>query len=150
MDAEGAMTPHTNLHIGLYETHLPVSDVGRSMDFYETLGFRLGHGSQIRSEAVNVQIPARRTELVGNYPNPFNPSTEIRLVVANREHVSVSILDVQGRLVRTLADEVMDPGARSVIWDGQDDAGRGVASGSYVVRLQTDSVVDSRTVVLLK
>ncbi len=40
------MTPRTDLHVGLYETHLPVSDVGRSVDFYETLGFRVGHGSR--------------------------------------------------------------------------------------------------------
>ena len=46
------MTLRSTLHLGLYEVHLPVTDVGRSVDFYEALGFRLGHGSRDSSGAL--------------------------------------------------------------------------------------------------
>lgn|GEM_PF-6264258 len=119
-------------------------------EYRYTLVANLSDGFRVHSEPVLIKAPARRTQLVGNFPNPFNPSTEIKFVIATREHVRISIMDVQGRLVRTLADEIMDAGSRDVSWNGRDAAGRNVASGVYFVRLQTDSTVDSRRAVLLK
>jgi len=119
-------------------------------EYRYTLVANLSDGFRVHSEPVLIKAPARRTQLVGNFPNPFNPSTEIKFVIATRVHVRISIMDVQGRLVRTLADEIMDAGSRDVSWNGRDAAGRNVASGVYFVRLQTDSTVDSRRAVLLK
>jgi len=49
----------------------------------------------------------------GNYPNPFNPTTNVRFDLLARQHVKVHIYDVRGRLVRTLLDEVCDPGGHT-------------------------------------
>jgi alkaline phosphatase len=96
------------------------------------------------------QTPAAAFTLDQNFPNPFNPSTTIAFDLARTEHVSLSVFDMQGRLVRTLVNEARAAGPYSVVWDGVGDDGRRAASGSYVYRLESDSQVQSRTMVLVK
>jgi flagellar hook assembly protein FlgD len=64
--------------------------------------------------------------------------------------VQLHIFDVQGRLVRSLIDEVRAEGAHTVTWDGQTDRGGRAASGTYIYRLVTDERVFSRSMVLVK
>jgi hypothetical protein len=96
------------------------------------------------------QLPAARLALEQNYPNPFNPQTAISFSLPRSEAVRLDIVDLQGRLVRTLVDEVRAEGAHTVIWDGTRQDGRRVASGTYVYRLTTDARVLNRTLVLVK
>lgn len=70
-----------------------------------------------------------------NWPNPFNPQTTIGLNIARRERMAVSVYGLDGRLVRRLADRVFDTGESELVWDGRDEAGRGLSSGTYVVRV---------------
>jgi hypothetical protein len=73
-----------------------------------------------------------------NVPNPFNPRTVIRYdIPANPCEVAIKIYDVSGRHVRTLVERVESAGRHEVVWDGTDDAGRSVASGLYIVMLET-------------
>ena len=84
------------------------------------------------------------------YPNPFNPSTMIRFVVPRTGRVRISVYDLQGRLVRSLLDELLDAGRYDRIWRGDDDGGRPAGSGAYFVRLLADGVVRSRKVLLVR
>ena len=68
--------------------------------------------------------------LNGNYPNPFNPMTKISFSLPESQDVRLSVYGIDGRLVRTLVSESRGPGLHEVIWNGQDDTGRGVASGT--------------------
>jgi hypothetical protein len=68
---------------------------------------------------------------VSNYPNPFNPVTEIRLVLPHAGKVGLKIYSVRGELVRTLVDGELAAGVQKLPWNGADDAGRPVASGVY-------------------
>ncbi len=79
-------------------------------------------------------------------PNPLNPRTDISFDLQSRSRVQLRVYDVSGKLVRTLvAGDVMDPGKRSVAWNGKDDRGSPVASGAYIYRLQAGpSVVTNR------
>ncbi|UCF04187.1 MAG: T9SS type A sorting domain-containing protein [bacterium] len=88
--------------------------------------------------------------LAQNYPNPFNPLTAIRYSVKNRDAVTLKIYDVTGRLVRTLVNEIKEPGAYTVAWDGYNDRGAGVASGIYFYRLAAGDFVQTRKMVLLR
>jgi len=67
-----------------------------------------------------------------NYPNPFNPTTQIEFNLAEIQHVTLTVYDLMGRLVSTLVDRDYDPGPHSVRFDGS-----GLASGIYLYRLQT-------------
>ncbi len=96
------------------------------------------------------QTPAARLALDQNYPNPFNPQTTIAFSLPRAGAVRLEILDLQGRLVRTLLDGSRGQGSHEVIWNGTTDAGRRAASGTYVYRLTTEDRVLSRSLVLVK
>lgn len=109
-------------------------------------------GSAMFSAAVTVEIAAPTSfELHQNHPNPFNPTTEITFVVPEAERVRVAVYNLLGQHVRTLFDErAVSPGTRRVTWDGRDGQGRPVPSGLYFYRLESDAVVLSRRMILLK
>ncbi|KAA3600982.1 MAG: T9SS C-terminal target domain-containing protein [Calditrichaeota bacterium] len=74
-----------------------------------------------------------------NFPNPFNPSTQIAFVLPQEENVTVSIFNVKGQLVNTLFDGVAKFGQNKVVWNGTNSKGNSVASGIYFYKLQTES-----------
>jgi hypothetical protein len=78
----------------------------------------------------------RAAMLLGNYPNPFNPSTLISFELATRQNAELSIYTVDGRLVTTLLSGLLDAGTHRVMWDGRDTGGRAVASGLYLYNLR--------------
>jgi len=84
------------------------------------------------------------------HPNPFNPHTRISFSVGQTECIRVSILDLQGRTVRTLANRRFERGTYSVDWLGRDEAGHAVPSGAYLVFLQTGNRVESRKIMLVR
>jgi len=86
----------------------------------------------------------------GNYPNPFNPMTSIAFDLPRPGHVRVQIFDASGRLVRTLADEVMPAGAQAIQWNGQNDGGQGVASGVYFSRVTSGDESANRRMTLVR
>ena len=73
----------------------------------------------------------------GNYPNPFNPLTNIAFTLPQAGPATVDVLDMKGRLVRTVWSGGLAAGPHDFKWDGRDDAGHSVAAGSYIARLRT-------------
>ena len=121
---------------------LPASN-GRNKDVF----YKEGIGVVTAVDATPAPAFSR---LLKNYPNPFNPLTRISFRLERDAQVSLRVYDVQGRLVRTLVDDYLAAGPRLVEWDGSDDQGRSVASGTYYLRLQGGGTYLSRTVNLLK
>lgn len=85
-----------------------------------------------------------------NYPNPFNSATVISYSLASPGDVTLEVFDILGRKVATLTDDLRAAGHHRVIWDGQDQDGRELATGVYFYRLRTDDFVQSRKMLLLK
>ena len=83
-------------------------------------------------------------------PNPFNPRTEIVFRTKERSEVLLEVVDLKGRLVRTLRSGAVELGTHRVIWDGRDAAGGPVASGSYLLRLRAGATVDARKLLLIR
>jgi hypothetical protein len=96
------------------------------------------------------RVVAPFARLLGNAPNPFNPSTEIRFETVRPGDARVAVYDLQGRLVRPLVDEYRRAGTHTAVWDGRDAAGRAAASGAYYVRLETRDGSDLLKIMLLK
>jgi len=71
------------------------------------------------------------TELTGNYPNPFNPSTNIKFSLKADSKVQLHIYNIKGQKVKTLINEDMEAGYHTVVWNGRDDNGKSVSSGVY-------------------
>lgn len=90
------------------------------------------------------------TRVSGVYPNPFNPRTTVQFDLAEPGEVVLAVYDVTGRRVATLARENYPAGRHQLVWQGRDEAGRPVASGMYVVRLQAGGTTQLKKVMLLK
>ena len=96
-------------------------------------------------------VPAAPLALDLPWPNPFNPSVSVRLYVAATREVRLAVHDVRGRRVRSLYDGPLAAGWRTVVWDGQDDGGRAVASGVYFLRAEgAGAGVATRKLVLVR
>jgi hypothetical protein len=86
-----------------------------------------------------------------NYPNPFNPSTSIRFSLPVEEKISLVVYDMVGREVKTLiANQETAKGSYQVEWDGTNNAGNGVASGSYVYTLKFGNFSKSQKMMLVR
>ncbi len=88
--------------------------------------------------------------LRGNFPNPFNPVTKVNFVLPEAGLVTVDVLDLQGRVVRTLISEHVAAGPASTNWDGTDTDGRKVASGTYVARVRFGDRIATQKMTLTK
>lgn len=91
-----------------------------------------------------------RIVLHQNYPNPLNPTTTILVTLPEQVHISLIIFDVQGKIVRTLINEVAEKGPKEVRWDGRDARGTLVSSGVYFYRLIAGDQVLIRKMAVLK
>ena len=92
----------------------------------------------------------KATTIAAIYPNPFNPRTTIEFELAETGAIELAIYDVGGRLVR-----VMDSGSRAAgryqaTWDGQDNDGRAVPTGTYFCRLNTAQGSQTRKLTLAR
>jgi hypothetical protein len=85
-----------------------------------------------------------------NYPNPFNPETVISFDMPKAGPANLSIFNVKGQLVKTLADGNLDFGKQSFTWNGTDNFGQPVTSGLYFYRLTTNGNVESKKMMLMK
>jgi hypothetical protein len=94
--------------------------------------------------------PTWVNRLFQNEPNPFSPRTTIKFSLAQSGPVEIVIYDVNGRQVRKLVDERMDPGFYSVVWDGTNDSSHRVGSGVYWSQMKAGSFVSNKKLVVLK
>ena len=105
-------------------------------------------------ELVAYEIPAK-TELLLNYPNPFNPETWIPYRLAEDANVTLTIYDLSGGVVRRLdvghrIAAVYESRSKAIYWDGRTEFGERVASGIYFYYLSAGDYSATRKMVILK
>jgi len=88
--------------------------------------------------------------LAQNVPNPFNPATTIAFELPRAGTVDLAVFALDGRRVASLVAGHREAGRHAVVWNGRDERGRTVASGTYVYRLQANGEVRTRRLVVLK
>jgi hypothetical protein len=112
---------------------------------------RAGNVTSLRVETTSVHLLPNEFKLGQNFPNPFNPETTIPIRMgASGGTVQLQIFNTAGQQIRTLIDDILPAGERSVAWDGQDAAGMPVASGSYIYRAVTRQGVFAQRMTLLR
>lgn len=104
-----------------------------------------------RTEAIDDEftIPSD-FNLTQNYPNPFNSQTVISFSLAAPSRVELAIFDISGRLVRNLLTDKLNYGNHRIIWDGKNNDGRDVASGTYLYRLNSGDKSTAKKMILLR
>lgn len=88
--------------------------------------------------------------LIGNYPNPFNPTTRIRFYSNGNTGVTLEIIDMSGRLIKTLFTNETLNGYFDRIWDGTDNLNKKVPSGIYLFKITDQNVSDYKKGILLR
>jgi hypothetical protein len=88
--------------------------------------------------------------LTGNYPNPFNPSTHIAFTLPSAGSAKLSVYDVTGRKVRDLVSAPLSAGTHEMAWDGRDEFGATVSSGTYIACLKMGNFTASHRMMLMK
>jgi hypothetical protein len=112
-------------------------------------------GAAVKTEARNAKVGSRPELRVS--PNPFNPSTQIELRIANPEPrispssihnspvVNLSIYNTAGILVKTLMNRAMAAGSHSLVWNA-----KGIPAGVYIARLSVGGQVFTKRLMLVK
>ena len=101
----------------------------------------------VSANKIDLLMPGLFIEAV--WPNPAAGSTTIRYSIPGNQTARLDVYDVAGRLVRRLRQDAGGAGALEAVWDMRDDRGSRVASGTYFLRLQTESRVVTGKVVVL-
>jgi len=97
----------------------------------------------------NSQVPLTFS-VSQNYPNPFNPSTTIEYTIPKNEMVVIKIYNILGQKIKTLINNEMKPGKYSMIWNGDNNFDRKVATGVYIYRVTAGVNVKTMKMILLK
>ncbi len=90
------------------------------------------------------------TKLNNNYPNPFNPVTNINFDVADAGHVTIEIFNNRGQIIRTLVDCYLEPGNYNYIWDTRKDVNYSLSSGIYFFRMKKGSYTSTNRMIMIK
>jgi len=99
----------------------------------------------------DITLPSvEQVKLHNNYPNPFNPTTNLAYELPKQAQVKLEIFNIRGQLVNTLTDGIMPAGRHNLVWNGIDKNNRPVASGVYYYRLTTPSGSLKKKMILLK
>jgi hypothetical protein len=99
---------------------------------------------QSGTEPVRVSIPSQYA-LYPNFPNPFNPSTQIAYALPKAGRVSLKVFNLLGEEVITLVNEMQSAGTNTISFDGS-----ALPSGVYLCRLQAGEFVQTKKMLLLK
>ncbi len=104
-------------------------------------------------KAVSVELsnfsPAE-FKITGNFPNPFNTGTTIQFKIPREGMVNLEVYNIMGQQIRTLLSDGKTTAMHSIFWDGKDENGYAVSSGTYFARLIIDSHVTSHKMTLIK
>ncbi len=126
---------------------------GNSAEWVLQPAFVVGSGWQPTAVKEPVDQPLgqpMRFKLHQNHPNPFNASTVIPFALPRAEKVRIKIYDLLGREVKTLVQKQFTAGEHRIKWNGDDELGRVLPSGLYVVKLQAGNFVATGKVLLLR
>ena len=136
----------------LYRFHLATGQIRQQ--------FQAGAGNSIFGVCLKGELTAGISQaeldlprfygLAQNAPNPFNPSTQIEYQLPESGAVRLVIYNLLGQQILTLIQGEREAGIHRVVWDGEDAYGRPVSSGLYLYRFESEGLVQTRRMVLLK
>jgi len=146
----------------LEETSIAVDNLEASEVYYWRVRSRAQDGSvSTYSQTANFVAPSvtgvekldmipEKFDVAQNYPNPFNPSTIIRYSIPEAAFVTIKVYNMLGQEVVTLLNKEMKSGVYNVTWQGNDNYGNKVSSGTYLYRVIAGKNILSKKMVLLK
>ncbi len=134
----------TDLTEGLYQSEIVIS--------YNSSEVIIPVSLTVSNTDINENTISAVTKLIGNYPNPFNPSTTISfsLNTENTENTELVIYNLKGQKVKKFEISNLKLGMNEIVWDGDNDSGKTVSSGIYYYKLQTGNYSQTKKMILMK
>ncbi|UCE04576.1 MAG: T9SS type A sorting domain-containing protein, partial [bacterium] len=102
------------------------------------------------AEDIEPEAKPKQFALFQNHPNPFNPETMISFQIPQSNHVIVRIFNTLGVEIRKVVNARYEAGNYWVIWDGKDNSGNTVSSGTYIYQIRAGQFVDMKKMVLVR
>lgn len=132
----------------LFTLVLPVSSTIKNINF-DPDNWILKKVSEIRMDTLGNSIIPNEFYLYPVYPNPFNAGVTIRFNLENEGKVHLNIFDIKGNQVWQQSGDYVS-GTHFIKWDGKNQLGNNVPSGTYVVEVNNGILVKTRKMLLLK
>ena len=129
------LTPHVGSTVQIrfrFQSDTCYAQAGSYIDDVRVYGRRTAASSAV------VESPGTaHTALTGVavFPNPFNPRTQISFTLGSECRAKLAVYDLQGKKVLVLADRIFSAGPQNLVWEGRDEAGRSVPSGTYLLQV---------------
>jgi len=99
---------------------------------------------------LNLKVVAKTPELFQNYPNPFGQGTYLEFKLSKPGKYRISILDVNGRIIRVYEDNDQSSSIQTIYWDGMDDSQKPVTPGVYFYRLEAEDFSEMKRMVKIQ
>lgn len=144
----GANTAH--YYVTAKASESPESEASDIVDIKTNTAEKMVFEQQMPDNQAANFIGSSPTRLLGNYPNPFNPSTTIQYALPNAAPVTLKIYNLKGEVVKTLVNGYQTAQYHRVEWNGDDEAGQKVAAGIYLCQLQSGSYKQTMRLILMK
>jgi hypothetical protein len=103
-----------------------------------------------KSDVETVILLPPTPQVSSNYPNPFNPSTNIAFSIPEQGFTRLSIYNIKGQKVKDILSSDLAQGHHKAVWDGKDSNNHSVSSGIYFIRLESGGKVSTRKAMLIK
>lgn len=136
----------TDLTEGEYYWRVRSKTSGSTSNYSNTGNFKVGSVTSVEGEE---ELPLSYS-IEQNYPNPFNPTTTINYSLPEANFVTIKIYNMLGQEVKTLLSEEVKAGRHNVNWNGENNYGSKVSSGTYVYRITAGGFVQAKKMILLK
>ena len=108
----------------------------QSNGFDDIFVTKLGIDTSVENEVISTCIKLL------NHPNPFNPTTTIEFSIQNDSHIELSVYNIKGQIIKTLARSEFIEGSHSIIWNGVDESNKQVSSGIYYYKLKVNGKIE--------
>jgi len=119
-------------------------------DSMKSLTFSLNEKSYSSITRSHASAPSRQKPTLQISPNPFNPNTRISCYLPLAGKAKISIYNLKGQLVKKIVDDYLPAGPHRFEWDSRDEHKRGIASGVYFIRVESNGETTTSKAVLLK
>ena len=145
------------LQIYVYHTEIPGVSNGTTVYYWVSAQDVEGNISNTNKQSYIVgtlttdnDVIPNNFGLYGNYPNPFNPITNIIYTMDTSSDVNINIHNIQGQLVKNLFIGNVNPGQHTISWDGTDRFAQSLPSGIYIYSIQSSQEILTGKMMLLK
>jgi len=127
-------------------------DRERDVDIFENGEWREAKATDLAIQDIDVENPAEEEEFEGLtvFPNPFNAITTIQFNLEHGGKTRIAIFNIEGKLVRSLIDEVLPAGVHAVRWNGKNSTAADAASGIYFCNFKTPEMERTFKIILLR